>query len=850
MALQWKPLLRQDGDLLGKVDGEDVGDIKSGSQAGTAAKDITDDVFDNNILKEDNAAASLKNSAITLTAADGIVTLNNAGTGSFNSSSIGLGNVLNQAQTSTFRQAAVPTALAAGDIWYDTDDENKSYYATAAGDNEVKTGEWEVITLSATGIGLGDVLDQPQTSTFRQDDCPTALAAGDVWYDTNDEMKSYRATTAGDAEVASGKWEAISITKTGIGLGEVLDQPQTSTFRQDDVPTALAAGDIWYDTDDENKSYCATAAGDNEAKTGEWEVITLSKEGIGLGGVLDQPQTSTFRQDDCPTALAAGDIWYDTNDENNCYTATAAGDDAVGTGEWEKVTLTKTGIGLGEVLDQPQTSTFRQDTCPTALAEGDIWYDTSDENKSYTSSSAGDDAVESGEWEAITLTKTGIGLGEVLDQAQTSTFRQDDCPTALAAGDIWYDTNDENKSYRATAAGDDAVTSGEWEAISISKGGVGLGDVLDQPQTSTFRQDDVPTALAAGDIWFDTDNENKSYCATAAGDDAVESGKWEAITLTKTGIGLGDVLDQAQTSTFRQDACPTALAAGDIWYDTNDENKSYRATAAGDDAVESGEWEAISISKSGIGLGDVLDQAQTSTFRQDDVPTALAAGDIWIDTDDNNKSYTATTAGDNEAKAGEWEAITLTKTGIGLGDVLDQAQTSTFRQDACPVALAAGDIWYDTDDENKSYRATTAGDDAVTSGEWEAISISKSGIGLGNVIDQEITVAAGKLKFGATAQTLDADKIGGSTLAETKAAAVTTATSNIIGDAPDALNTLNELAAALGDDASYASTVTTALGARQMGHVGMTAADTPAATSYSVGRTGTFGGVMYMVVDE
>jgi len=83
MALQWKPLLRQDGDLLGKVDGEDVGDIKSGSQAGTAAKDITDDVFDNNVLKEDNAAASLKNSAITLTAADGTVTLNNAGTGSF-----------------------------------------------------------------------------------------------------------------------------------------------------------------------------------------------------------------------------------------------------------------------------------------------------------------------------------------------------------------------------------------------------------------------------------------------------------------------------------------------------------------------------------------------------------------------------------------------------------------------------------------------------------------------------------------------------------------------------------------------------------------------------------------------
>jgi hypothetical protein len=41
---------------------------------------------------------------------------------------------------------------------------------------------------------------------------------------------------------------------------------------------------------------------------------------------------------------------------------------------------------------------------------------------------------------------------------------------------------------------------------------------------------------------------------------------------------------------------------------------------------------------------------------------------------------------------------------------------------------------------------------------------------------------------------------------------ITTAISNLIDAAPDALNTLNELAAAINDDASYASTITTALG--------------------------------------
>jgi hypothetical protein len=44
--------------------------------------------------------------------------------------------------------------------------------------------------------------------------------------------------------------------------------------------------------------------------------------------------------------------------------------------------------------------------------------------------------------------------------------------------------------------------------------------------------------------------------------------------------------------------------------------------------------------------------------------------------------------------------------------------------------------------------------------------------------------------------------------------AATTAVANVIDTAPEALNTLNELAAALGDDASFSTTVSTSLGNR------------------------------------
>ncbi len=48
---------------------------------------------------------------------------------------------------------------------------------------------------------------------------------------------------------------------------------------------------------------------------------------------------------------------------------------------------------------------------------------------------------------------------------KVATFYQDGVPTAISAGDLWFDTNDGDKPYRATAAGDDAITAGEWEAI-------------------------------------------------------------------------------------------------------------------------------------------------------------------------------------------------------------------------------------------------------------------------------------------------------------------------------------------------------------------------------------------------
>ena len=79
-------------------------------------------------------------------------------------------------------------------------------------------------------------------------------------------------------------------------------------------------------------------------------------------------------------------------------------------------------------------------------------------------------------------------------------------------------------------------------------------------------------------------------------------------------------------------------------------------------------------------------------------------------------------------------------------------KNKSFYQDAVPTSgVKEGDMWFDTNDDNKMYRAAADNSDAVTSGEWElvnaipslaAISISASNINAGAVTSGKINVAS------------------------------------------------------------------------------------------------------------
>lgn len=122
-----------------------------------------------------------------------------------------------------------------------------------------------------------------------------------------------------------------------------------------------------------------------------------------------------------------------------------------------------------------------------------------------------------------------------------------------------------------------------------------------------------------------------------------------------------------QIAVFYQTEAPTAnIQFGDYWLDTNDSVRSvyrYENVNGGSSGTLSWRLNTSAIAKSlqyGYKADLAASAAQTTanskitTFYQTSVPTATAIGDLWIDTDDGNKMYRAASIGANEIKADEW----------------------------------------------------------------------------------------------------------------------------------------------------------------------------------------------------
>ncbi len=353
-----------------------------------------------------------------------------------------------------------------------------------------------------------------------------------------------------------------------------------------------------------------------------------------------------------------------------------------------KITFISGTTGYGNIGDKPTSlndistaefdayeakiKTFIQSAAPTAENLGDLWHDTDDDILYRWSGSA---------WVEVSTIN--------------NVFAQDAEPGAgMVTGDIWFDTNDKNKIYRYSGSA--------WVAVRDTDISQAIADAAAAQATAdgkvvTFYQTTAPTAEGVGDLWVDTDDGNLLYRWSGS--------VWVAVQDDDIAQAIADAANAQNTAdgkivTFYQDGIPTSTDVGDLWVDTNDKNKLYRAACIGANEIKAGEWEVCRDTDIAQAITDAATAQSTADgkivcFYQDAAPTAEGTGDLWVDTDDGNKLYRWNGAiwvevQDDDISQAIADAATAQATADG--------KVTTFFQSATPTPEGVGDMWYDTDD--------------------------------------------------------------------------------------------------------------------------------------------------------
>ena len=228
-------------------------------------------------------------------------------------------------------------------------------------------------------------------------------------------------------------------------------------------------------------------------------------------------------------------------------------------------------------------------------------------------------------------TADNVGLGNV-DNDSTATIQSGTTKANVGLGSV-ENLTAQNQAQTGLIAGT-TITGG---GITLNGGGV----------IKTINKDSVSDTTAGFFLGYDG-----SGAYDFAIGDANSFLKWDgsASSLEISGkITISNPEDQGFNQTFRQDNTPTAITVGDLWYDTNDGNKLYVATATG-----TGDWEATID-------GTIATAQSAANSAQSTANTANSTANTANSTA-NTANSTANTA--NTAAANAQTAIDLMETRV------------------------------------------------------------------------------------------------------------------------------------------------------------------------------------------
>ncbi len=201
----------------------------------------------------------------------------------------------------------------------------------------------------------------------------------------------------------------------------------------------------------------------------------------------------------------------------------------------------------------------------------------------------------------------------------------------------------------------DAILQGNINTVSLGLSNLeativdltsGVSDIFIQTTAPVPGQGGIPNPIPDFSRWYDSDDDNHPYYWTGSAWVSLEDPRIGAnansitnltanLSTTNTNVAANTALAQGKITTFFQDDTPTAVATGDLWVDTNDKNKMYRWSGS--------TWVAArdtDINQAILNAASAQSTADSKilTFVQDDMPSG-SVGDLWIDSNDSNKLY-------------------------------------------------------------------------------------------------------------------------------------------------------------------------------------------------------------------
>ncbi|MBQ1573071.1 MAG: phage tail protein [Clostridiales bacterium] len=276
-------------------------------------------------------------------------------------------------------------------------------------------------------------------------------------------------------------------------------------------------------------------------------------------------------------------------------------------------------------------------------------------------------------------------------------------------GDLWYKTTDHTTWYYTKEN-----NTYKWVQQDVPDA---VFDEIDGKAQIFTSQPTTPYNV--GDLWFNSSSSDIMTCVTARATGNYNANDWQkrnkytddsalnafvngsyATFVTNTNTAI-----DGKITTFYQASAPTTNVIGDLWIDTANGNKLYRWNGSAWTSVQdTGIQSALNAASNAQTTAD----GKIVTFAQASQPTATDVGDLWIDTDDNNKMYrwsgSAWVAYTDTSALNTWLNNTYSSDKTNLQNQID-GKAETWYQSADPsmawttTALKdthVGDLWYNT----------------------------------------------------------------------------------------------------------------------------------------------------------